>query len=251
MDAMGIHVVGHVTQATQPHADRLGQHTAVGAVIKVAHKLGTLIGVALQRTGHLAAQGARPHHDGPAASARTRGAVLEHRFARDHGQPLQQRRGHRPGQHHVGIEKDQAVGGVTTQPQDGQHGHPGAQDVDARLQARHVEAVAARKSQRKHQQAQGHGCARHGLTEKRHGGQQGHHNDGGLHEGRHERGHRLGRVEKRSVVVSIVEHEQLQAAQPRASAAGASNQTPVKYKKPTQAGIAPGRRQRSIVDQFS
>ena len=125
-----------------------------------------------------------------------------------HRDPLHDRRHDHPGDQHVVLEIVQAPRRVAAQREDGDQRHPGREDVDGGIQQALVEPVRPGEGQREDEQAQRQGRSVHPLVRDPHDHEEGQDRDAGLHEGGHERRHRLRRAVEGPLVGAIFEHGQ-------------------------------------------
>ena len=192
-------------RAQQPLAG-VGVQALVLAVVEIAEEIDAAVAAVTQRPRHLGTQrpGADNHGGAPRLGARTHPAAQAP--ADLDGHHLHQRRDDGPPQQHLVLEITHRAGGIAAQRQNRQQHDPGAQHIDAGAGRMLGKTIAARKCQRKYQQAQSQCGAQYRFVEEGVDEQIAQDNDAGLQKSGDQGFDRLRCAIESSFVTAILEH---------------------------------------------
>ena len=199
-------VLCHVAQTAQPQRQRVAVHPGVGAVVEVADEIDVRIAAGSECFGHLDGQVASAHHDRGAARSGMGRLVAQDGAPQSRRQPLQYRRGEKPGHQDVVFEVMQAACRVAAQQQDGGECQPAAEDIDSGCECVVAKPVRARKGECEHEQAQRQRRAIHRLVEGQGRDEESANGDAGFEKRCDQRSHRLRGAEERSGIGAVLKH---------------------------------------------
>jgi hypothetical protein len=147
-------VRSNLRQVAEHARFRSGIDSALGAIVEVAHEVDALTLTCLERPCNLDSEGARTDHDRRATGSGPCRMTQHEDSPCPSRKPLQNRGDQRPLEKDIVLEEVKAARGVCAQGKNAHEDEPRGSNIHGGAEEVVSETVAARKRERKHEQAQ-------------------------------------------------------------------------------------------------